>query len=229
MTRPILLSGHDRHFDVLANEPPQHFVQVLHHVIEVEHDGLNRLFAAEDQQLPRQPGGALRRVADFLGVLGRALVEGYWPSDRSLAAPASRPTRAMSAPTATTAGSACASSPDREGDAMARVNVRFGELSESLRILRQAIDHLRRGETASCARRCRATAAARRSAGPRPPRASCVVWVEIRRRPRSAACTSPHRRCATGRCSTTPSPTDVLTDFAFIEHSFGLTPAGADR
>jgi Ni,Fe-hydrogenase III large subunit len=22
---------------------------------------------------------------------------------------------------------------------------------------------------------------------------------------------------------------DVLTDFAFIEHSFGLTPAGADR
>ncbi len=24
-------------------------------------------------------------------------------------------------------------------------------------------------------------------------------------------------------------PADVLTDFAFIEHSFGLTPAGADR
>ena len=24
-------------------------------------------------------------------------------------------------------------------------------------------------------------------------------------------------------------PNDVLTDFAFIEHSFGLTPAGADR
>ncbi|MGH2862178.1 MAG: NADH-quinone oxidoreductase subunit D, partial [Solirubrobacteraceae bacterium] len=24
-------------------------------------------------------------------------------------------------------------------------------------------------------------------------------------------------------------PKDVLTDFAFIEHSFGLTPAGADR
>ena len=32
----------------------------------------------------------------------------------------------------------------REGDAMARVNVRFGELAESLRILRQSIDHLRR-------------------------------------------------------------------------------------
>ena len=24
-------------------------------------------------------------------------------------------------------------------------------------------------------------------------------------------------------------PSDVLTDFAFIEHSFGLTPAGSDR
>ncbi|HVW18700.1 MAG TPA: hypothetical protein VHB30_10680, partial [Solirubrobacteraceae bacterium] len=24
-------------------------------------------------------------------------------------------------------------------------------------------------------------------------------------------------------------PKDVLTDFGFIEHSFGLTPAGADR
>ena len=34
----------------------------------------------------------------------------------------------------------------REGDAMARVNVRFGEVFESLRILRQAIDHLRRGD-----------------------------------------------------------------------------------
>ena len=31
-----------------------------------------------------------------------------------------------------------------EGDAMARVEVRFGEIAESVRILRQAIDHLRR-------------------------------------------------------------------------------------
>ncbi len=56
-----LFSGNNRHFDVLVNEPPQHFVQVFHHVIEVQHDGLHRLFAAEDQQLPGQPGGALGR------------------------------------------------------------------------------------------------------------------------------------------------------------------------
>ena len=61
----------------------------------------------------------------------------------------------------------------REGDAMARVNVRFGELSESLRLLRQAIDQLRRrdGELHDAAARRRRPA--RRSAGPRRRRASC--------------------------------------------------------
>jgi len=52
---------------------PQHFVQAFHHVIEVEHDGLHRLFAAEDEQLLRQPGGTLRRVPDLLGMFPQRL------------------------------------------------------------------------------------------------------------------------------------------------------------
>ena len=60
------------------------------------------------------------------------------------------------------------------------------------------------------------------------PQGELVVWV-------GAA-----RRIGASRRIASPSlrnwalfdhafPKDVLTDFAFIEHSFGLTPAGADR
>ena len=34
---PRVLPGDNGHFDVLAHEPPQHFVQLFHHVIEVQH------------------------------------------------------------------------------------------------------------------------------------------------------------------------------------------------
>jgi hypothetical protein len=47
---------------VLVNEPSQHYVQVFHHLVEVEHDRLHRLFAAEDKQLPRQPGRAEQAI-----------------------------------------------------------------------------------------------------------------------------------------------------------------------
>ena len=116
---------------------------------------------------------------------------------------------------------------DRGGDAMARVNVRFGEIDESLRILRQALDHLRRrdGElsaplpsgTGGCA-----------FGWAEAPQGELVVWVEIQdgliRRVRIA---SPSLR--NWALFDHAFPKDVLTDFAFIEHSFGLTPAGADR
>jgi len=115
----------------------------------------------------------------------------------------------------------------REGDAMARINVRFGELSESLRISRQVVDHLRRrdgdllvglpphGTGAACG-------------WAEAPQGELLVWVEL-------------ADGVVGRVHiASPSlrnwalfdhafPRDVLTDFAFIEHSFGLTPAGADR
>lgn len=116
---------------------------------------------------------------------------------------------------------------DRGGDAMARVNVRFGELSESLRILRQLIDHLRRGE-----RELR-TPLPHKGSGAglgwvEAPQGELVVWVEIRdglvHRVHVA---SPSLR--NWALFDHAFPADVLTDFAFIEHSFGLSVAGADR
>jgi Ni,Fe-hydrogenase III large subunit len=115
----------------------------------------------------------------------------------------------------------------REGDAMARISVRFGELSESLRISRQAVEHLRRrdgelhtplpvdGTGSACG-------------WAEAPQGELLIWVElvdglIGR----VHIASPSLR--NWALFDHAFPKDVLTDFAFIEHSFGLTPAGADR
>jgi formate hydrogenlyase subunit 5 len=115
----------------------------------------------------------------------------------------------------------------REGDAMARINVRFGELAESLRLLRQSIDHLRRRDgrlTNPLPTHRGGTAFGWAEA----PQGELVIWVEIRdgllHRVHVA---SPSLR--NWALFDHAFPADVLTDFAFIEHSFGLTPAGADR
>jgi Ni,Fe-hydrogenase III large subunit len=115
----------------------------------------------------------------------------------------------------------------REGDAMARVDVRFAELSESIRLCRQAIDHLRRhrGELREPLAG-RSTAAA--CGWVEAPQGELVFWVELRdgliHRVQIA---SPSLR--NWALFDHAFPKDVLTDFAFIEHSFGLTAAGADR
>jgi len=115
----------------------------------------------------------------------------------------------------------------REGDAMARINVRFGELSESLRISRQVVDRLRRrdGDLVVAIPPHGAGAACGWAEAPQ---GELLIWVEL-------------ADGVVGRVHiASPSlrnwalfdhafPQDVLTDFAFIEHSFGLTPAGADR
>jgi Ni,Fe-hydrogenase III large subunit len=115
----------------------------------------------------------------------------------------------------------------RQGDAMARVNVRFGELFESLRILRQSIDHLRRGD-GQLEARLPPAATGSAFGWAEAPQGELVVWVEIRdgliHRVHIA---SPSLR--NWALFDHAFPKDVLTDFAFIEHSFGLTPAGADR
>lgn len=115
----------------------------------------------------------------------------------------------------------------REGDAMARVNVRFGELFESLRILRGAIDHLRRGD-GELQTSLPASADGAAFGWAEAPQGELVVWVEIRdglvHRVHLA---SPSLR--NWALFDHAFPKDVLTDFAFIEHSFGLTTAGADR
>jgi Ni,Fe-hydrogenase III large subunit len=115
----------------------------------------------------------------------------------------------------------------REGDAMARINVRFGELSESLRLSRQAIGHLHRRTDAT--RVPLATGASGAACGwAEAPQGELLIWVEVADGLIGRAhVASPSLRNwalfdhAFGK--------DVLTDFAFIEHSFGLTPAGADR
>lgn len=115
----------------------------------------------------------------------------------------------------------------RGGDAMARVEVRFGELAESLRLLRQAADQLGRRDGGLRA--------------PLPDDASgeAFGWTEAPQGELLYHVALEHGRVARLHVAS-PSlrnwalfehafPSDVLTDFAFIEHSFGLTPAGASR
>ena len=113
-----------------------------------------------------------------------------------------------------------------EGDAMARLRVRFVEIAESLHIIRQAFERLDKYGPES-ARSCRpesGTAFGWAEA----PMGELVYWVELDGgRVRTVRISSPSLRnwplfAASFRG-------DVLTDFSFIEHSFGLTPAGADR
>ena len=110
---------------------------------------------------------------------------------------------------------------------MARVNVRFGELFESLRLLRQAIDQLRRRNGELLAQ-LPTTASGSACGWAEAPQGELLFWAEIRdgfvHRVHIA---SPSLR--NWALFDHAFPKDVLTDFAFIEHSFGLTPAGADR
>ncbi len=115
----------------------------------------------------------------------------------------------------------------REGDAMARVNVRFGELLESLRILRQSVDHLRRNEH-ELATPLPPGASGAAFGWAEAPQGELVIWVEVREGlVHRVHIASPSLR--NWALFHHAFPRDVLTDFAFIEHSFGLTPAGADR
>jgi formate hydrogenlyase subunit 5 len=113
-----------------------------------------------------------------------------------------------------------------DGDAMGRLRVRFHEIAESLHIIRQAFERLDKYGPDLRADLPAASGAALGWA--EAPMGELIYWVEV----------------SDGRISTVrvSSPSlrnwplfaesfrgDVLTDFSFIEHSFGLTPAGADR
>jgi formate hydrogenlyase subunit 5 len=112
-------------------------------------------------------------------------------------------------------------------DAMARIDVRFGEAGESLRLLRASIDQLRRsdGELRTPLPRTRGGAAL---GWVEAPQGELVFAVELARGVlRRVHVASPSLR--NWALFDHAFPRDVLTDFAFIEHSFGLTAAGADR
>ncbi len=114
-----------------------------------------------------------------------------------------------------------------EGDAMARVEVRFGEIAESLHLIRQMIDTLRRERGLLCARLPDADSGAA-FGWSEAPQGELVYWVEIERGQLSRVrIASPSLR--NWQLYSEAYVGDVLTDVAFIEHSFGLTPAGGDR
>ena len=115
----------------------------------------------------------------------------------------------------------------RAGDAMARLNVRFGELRESLRLLRGSIDQLRRRDGQLYLPLPAATSGAA-CGWAEAPQGELVMCVELR----DGLIDQVHVASPSLRnwaLFDHAFPKDVLTDFAFIEHSFGLTPAGADR
>jgi formate hydrogenlyase subunit 5 len=114
----------------------------------------------------------------------------------------------------------------RDGDAMARIEVRFAELRESVRLLRQSVDHLRRRN--GDLRESLPTSSGAAYGWAEAPQGELVTWVELE----DGIVTNVHIASPSLRnwaLFDHAFPADVLTDFAFIEHSFGLTPAGADR
>ena len=66
---------------VLANQPPDHRLHLVHGADQIDDPPLEHLLAAEGQQLLGQPGGALRRGADFAGIAVGFLV-GRQPLDQ---------------------------------------------------------------------------------------------------------------------------------------------------
>jgi len=112
------------------------------------------------------------------------------------------------------------------GDAMARLEVRFEEIADSLHLLRQAIDALRRADNRLCEPLPGRDGAA--FGWTEAPQGELVYWVEV------AGAEVQRVRIASPSYRNWPLFADsfrgdVLTDVAFIEHSFGLTPAGTDR
>jgi formate hydrogenlyase subunit 5 len=113
-----------------------------------------------------------------------------------------------------------------DGDAMARLRVRFGEIHESLHLIRQAFERLDKYDDELRAECPVGDGAAFGWA--EAPMGELVYWVEVR------GGTLGTVRIASPSLRNWPLFVesfrgDVLTDFSFIEHSFGLTQAGADR
>lgn len=114
------------------------------------------------------------------------------------------------------------------GDAMARLAVRFEEIETSLHLIRQALRPRRRGEVTDNGHLFAPDANGAAYGWAEAPMGEVVYWVEL-----SGGRLS-HVRIASPSLRNWPLFAesfrgDVLTDFSFIEHSFGLSPAGADR
>lgn len=114
-----------------------------------------------------------------------------------------------------------------DGDAMARLEVRFEEITHSLHLLRHAIERLRRDNDSSLAVEL-ADGEGAAFGWVEAPQGELVYWLDVANgRVRTVRIASPSYR--NWALFAESFRGDVLTDFAFIEHSFGLTPAGGDR
>jgi formate hydrogenlyase subunit 5 len=115
---------------------------------------------------------------------------------------------------------------DQDGDAFARLKVRFGEISESLHVIRQAFERLDKYEPVLAVDLPVGAGSALGWA--EAPMGELVYYVEVAEgQLRRVRICSPSLR--DWPLFVESFRGDVLTDFSFIEHSFGLTPAGADR
>ncbi len=114
----------------------------------------------------------------------------------------------------------------KEGDAMARLRVRFAEIDQSMHLIRQAIDRLQRDESSTYVEPANGSGTA--CGWAEAPQGEVLYWVAVEGGGiRELRVSSPSSR--NWPLFSESFRGDVLTDFAFIEHSFGLTPAGADR
>jgi formate hydrogenlyase subunit 5 len=115
---------------------------------------------------------------------------------------------------------------DQDGDAFARLRVRFGEITESLHIIRQAFERLDKYEPTVVVEMPPGAGSALGWA--EAPMGEVVYSVEVSdgQLQRVRICSPSLRNWP---LFVESFRGDVLTDFSFIEHSFGLTQAGADR
>lgn len=113
------------------------------------------------------------------------------------------------------------------GDAMARFEVRLREVRASLLMIRQALDLLVPGELTVALSEQRAGAAAHGWA--EAPDGEVLVYVEFGEDGDLARCHVRPAALMNWGVFQRTTKRNVLTDYAFIEHSFGLTQAGCDR
>lgn len=113
------------------------------------------------------------------------------------------------------------------GEAMARFDVRLQEIDQSIHLIRQALEHLDR--LPGGLRRPLPSAVEGEGCGwSEAPMGELVYWLALEGTTvREAHIVSPSLR--NWPLLGESYRGDVLTDVSFIEHSFGLTPAGADR
>lgn len=112
-----------------------------------------------------------------------------------------------------------------DGDAMARMEVRFREVESSLQLIRSALGSLAAGPTRSqLGPLVRQTALGAAESA----RGETLYWLEADTPDALAFCKLRAASFVNFGVFNRVFDSQVLTDFAFIEHSFGLSPAGCD-